>query len=94
MSFQWHDIVGGIGVITLLGTYLLLQLNRIDARSLLYSILNGIGAGLILVSLTQDFNMSAFVIEASWLAISIIGAIVSLRQKSRGPAGTADEPVI
>ena len=74
MSLQWHDVVGGTGVAVLLGTYLLLQLNRLSAQSLRYSVLNAVGSGLILLSLTQAFNLSAFVIEACWLAISIIGA--------------------
>jgi len=78
MDFEWHDYIGAVGVATLLGTYLLLQLNRIAAQSLRYSQLNAIGSGLILVSLTQDFNMSACIVEASWLAISLIGAAVSV----------------
>lgn len=78
MDFDWHDYIGAIGVAFLLGTYLALQLNRIAAQSLLYSQLNAIGSGLILVSLTQDFNMSACVIEVCWFIISLIGAAVSI----------------
>ncbi len=81
MSFEWQDIVGGIGVLTLLVTYLFLQLNRLSAESLRYSVLNGVGSGLILVSLTQSFNFSAFVIEAAWLLISIVGIVITLRTR-------------
>ncbi len=91
MSLQWHDVVGGTGVAVLLGTYLLLQLNRLSAQSLRYSVLNAVGSGLILLSLTQAFNLSAFVIEACWLAISIIGAIITLRQRSPVVAIPTDE---
>ena len=80
MDLQWHDFVGGSGAVILLATYFLLQINSISAKSLRYSILNGIGATLILISLSQEFNLSAFVIEASWLVISIIGAIVSIAE--------------
>lgn len=83
MDFEWHDIVGGIGAVYLLGTYLALQLNYLSAKSLTYSILNGIGSGMIVVSLTQNFNMSAFVIESFWFLISVVGAVVSLREMSR-----------
>ncbi len=78
MDFEWHDYVGAVGVAVLLGTYLLLQLNRIAAQSLRYSQWNALGSGLILVSLTQDFNMSACIVEASWFVISLIGAAVSI----------------
>lgn len=83
MEFEWHDIVGGFGAVVLLTTYLLLQINFISAKSLLYSVLNAVGSGGILVSLLYDFNMSAFVIEASWLVISIIGAAVTIRETSK-----------
>lgn len=56
-------------------TYLLLQLRRISIDDARYSILNALGAGLIIFSLTVDFNLSAFIIEAFWLAISLIGIV-------------------
>ena len=83
MVFDWHDLVGGVGAALLLTTYLLLQINFISAKSLLYSVLNAIGSGGILISLLYDFNMSAFVIEASWLVISLIGAAVTIREAAK-----------
>lgn len=79
MIGDWHNWIGGLGAVVLLTTYLLLQINWMQATSMRYSILNGIGSGGILVSLSHDFNMSAFVIEACWLVISIIGACITLR---------------
>ena len=79
MDYQWHDFVGNIGVVLVLGTYLLLQLGRMDPRTLGYSALNGLGAVLILVSLLVDFNLSSFVIEIAWLVISIIGVCMHFR---------------
>jgi hypothetical protein len=73
MSYAWHDFVGNVGVATILGSYLALQLGRLGGRSLAYSALNGLGAALVLVSLAYDFNLSAFVIEACWVAISLFG---------------------
>lgn len=63
-------------------SYFLLQLDRISSSALSYSLLNAAGAFLILVSLTVDFNFSAFVIESFWLLISIVGIVRCLR-KSR-----------
>lgn len=64
-------------------SYFLLQLDRISSTALSYSFMNAAGAFLILVSLTVDFNFSAFVIEAFWLLISIVGIVRRLR-KTRG----------
>jgi hypothetical protein len=45
---------------------------------------NGLGASLILVSLTFEFNLSAFFIEVFWLVISTHGIVrYLLRNKSR-----------
>jgi paired small multidrug resistance pump len=72
MQFAWSDIIGSIGVATIILTYVLLQTERIKSESLLYSALNGAGAGLIVFSLVYSFNFSAFVVESLWVLISII----------------------
>ena len=73
MSLAWHDLLGGVGVVIVLGAYLALQLGRWRAEQLRYSVANGIGALLIVVSLCFAFNLSAFAMEASWVLISLIG---------------------
>jgi len=75
MSFSWHDLLGNIGVLLVLAAYLLLQMERISAAKPPYLIANGLGAFLILVSLSNEFNLSAFVIEVAWLLISIYGFV-------------------
>jgi len=73
--YHWHDLVGNAGVLLVLYCYLMLQLGRLPARSLSYSVLNGLGAGFILVSLLVEFNLSAFIVEFVWLLISVYGVI-------------------
>lgn len=73
MRYSWFDFVGNIGVAILLVTYLLLQLRRLDAHRFAYSALNAVGAGLIALSLLFRFNMSAFMIEIFWVAVSLFG---------------------
>ncbi len=75
MTYGWHDLLGIIGVVLILATYMLLQLEKLSATSFLYSAVNGLGASLILVSLIYEFNLSAFIIEAFWLLISIYGIV-------------------
>ncbi|MEM8932037.1 MAG: hypothetical protein AAGE94_12735 [Acidobacteriota bacterium] len=89
MDYAWHDLVGNIGVVLIVGTYLAVQLDRLDARGIGYSVTNFLGAGMILVSLAFDFNLSSVVIEAFWAAISLIGIARWWRQRS-SPA--ADSP--
>jgi len=71
----WHDVAGSAGAAMILVSYLLLQVGRLPATSLPYSLANGAGAALILVSLSIDFNLSAAIIEAFWLAISLVGVL-------------------
>ena len=73
MSYTWTDLIGNLGVALVILAYLGLQLERLDARGLVYSAANAIGAAMILVSLSRDFNLSAVVIEVFWVGISLLG---------------------
>jgi hypothetical protein len=73
MAFAWYDVIGSVGVGTVILTYVLLQTERLKSESLLYSLLNALGAGLIVFSLFYSFNLSAFVVEALWVLISLYG---------------------
>ena len=85
MDYAWYDFIGNLGVFLLLSAYLLLQLKRLSSDHLSYSLLNGLGAIFIGISLLFEFNLSAFVIEVFWLLISIMG-IVGYYRSSRHPA--------
>ena len=83
MDYSLHDFIGNIGVILILGSYYWLQTGKTSADELSYSVINGLGALLILVSLSRDFNLSAVVIECAWLAISLYGIYrVRVRNKT------------
>ena len=79
---NWHDIVGTLGVGIIILTYVFLQIERLRSDQLLYSLLNAIGAGLILVSLYFDFNLPSVVVEAFWLLISLFGIAKYLVRKA------------
>ena len=72
---EWHDLVGGLGAAFILAAYGLLQFERLAADAPLYSLANALGAAMILVSLSIDFNLSAFIIEAFWLLMSLVGLV-------------------
>ena len=69
----YYDVIGLVGVSLILLAYALLQAGRLLHSSLIYSVMNGLGAGLILCSLYFDFNLSAALIESAWLIISLFG---------------------
>ena len=81
MTYGLHDLVGNIGVALILLAYLMLLTGRIEAPSIRYSVVNAVGAGLIVASLTVDFNLSAFIVEAAWATISLYGIARALRAR-------------
>ncbi len=70
---NWYDILGTLGVAIIILTYVLLQIERVRSDQLIYSLLNAIGASLILVSLYFDYNFPSVVVEFFWLLISLFG---------------------
>jgi len=73
MNYGVMDLVGNVGVVILMVTYLLLQLDKIKSAHLSYSVLNALGASLIVASLVVNFNLSAMLMEVFWVLISFIG---------------------
>ena len=79
IDYHWHDLVGNVGVVLIVVTYYLIQAGRIETDDVRYSVANGVGALLIMVSLWFNFNLSSFVIECVWLTISIYGLVRAAR---------------
>ena len=73
MTYAWYNILGTLGVAVIIVTYILLQAEKLRSDSLYYSLLNAVGASLIIVSLYFSFNFSAFIVEFFWLLISLFG---------------------
>jgi hypothetical protein len=67
------DIIGTIGVMIVLFLYFMLQTALIRVEQLIYSVLNAVGALMILYSLYYHWNFASVVIEISWLLISFYG---------------------
>jgi hypothetical protein len=79
-NYEWHDLVGNLGVFMAVASYFWMQLGRISGQSVTYSLVNAAGAVFILVSLYFKFNLSAVMVEFFWLAISLMGAILGMRK--------------
>ena len=79
MSISLPDVLGTIGVGTIVITYILLQTQKLRSETLAYSFLNAIGAALILVSLWFAPNLPSVVVESFWLLISLYGIAKRVR---------------
>ena len=86
MDYAWYDLVGMLGVAVIIGTYLMLQLERLDGGGLAYSLLNAAGASMVLVSLYFEFNLSAVVVEGFWVLISLLGVAKNVARRAKGAA--------
>lgn len=73
MLSRASDSVGLTGVGCILLAYYLLNAGRIDSKSLMYQMVNFVGAWLILFSLFFHWNTASVVIEISWISISTMG---------------------
>ena len=87
MNFHLFDLAGFIGVLLIVVAYLLLQLDKLPSSSPRYSLLNAGGALLIIVSLIFAFNLSAFIVEAFWFLISLLGLWRSLITRKHSKPG-------
>jgi len=67
------DSVGCTGTAIILITYFLNQCTLITTANLSYSILNLVGAIMILISLMSTWNLASVIMEIFWIAISIFG---------------------
>ncbi len=84
--FIMLDILGITGVLVVLLDYYLLQSEKIKSTQVIYPLLNLIGGVLITISLFKDWNLSAFLMETSWVAVSVYG-IYHILKKKKGRSG-------
>jgi len=83
MMLDWANTVGLIGSVLFIGAFAYAnQAKQLD--KLLFNAVNLLGAVLLLTSLWVHFNLPAFVLEAAWAAIALLGLIqaVVARRKS------------
>jgi predicted membrane protein len=87
-NLGWFDLIGFIGVLLIIVTYLLLQLEKLPSSSPSYSLMNASGALMIMISLSFAFNLSALIVEAFWFLISLLGLWRSLIPRKNSQRNT------
>jgi len=69
------EVFGILGVAAIVVAYFLIQAGKFIADDLIYIVLNIVGAIGILISLSNNFNLSATLMEIAWLIIGIFGLV-------------------
>ena len=69
----WLNVGGVIGVAMMLLAYAGIHFDWLDPKKLIPLLMNLIGSSLVLLSMIRAFNLSAFLMEASWALIALYG---------------------
>lgn len=67
--------IGVLGFMLYMASYTLVTFQRIDSRGLLFFCLNTTAATLVLISLTQNFNLASMMIQIVWIFLGIIAIV-------------------
>ena len=76
------DVIGLIGSALFIGAFAYANVSPAMDK-LLFNALNLIGAILLLISLSVNFNLASTVLEAAWAMIALAGLVGALRMRSR-----------
>jgi hypothetical protein len=79
VALDLADLIGIVGVVMILIAYYFLSVGKWISDSMLYQVLNFLGAWLILFSLYFHWNLSSVVIEIAWIIISVMGMVRVVR---------------
>ncbi|MDD2830038.1 MAG: hypothetical protein PHW18_10730 [Sulfuricurvum sp.] len=79
MNPIFGDIIGIIGVFIIVVAYILMQVDRMNPKGFSFSLLNTLGAIMILISLFYSWNLASFIMEAIWFTLSLYGTLKAYR---------------
>ena len=77
------DVIGLVGVVLYLVAYGGLALGRMSPEGVRYHAFNAAGSVLMIYSLVFRFNLSSFVSQVLWLALTVLGFVRSRRARRR-----------
>ena len=86
-----YTYAGLAGVLSYVLSYSLLQLGLLDGNGLRYSVANVGAAALVLVSLTNDFNLASAIIQVVWIVVGLTGLALRFSRMFKPPATGALE---
>jgi len=79
MGFSVYTLAGFFGVVLVLVAFFANQQRWLNSEDWRFPFVNALGSGLILVSLYEQWNFPSFIINLSWIAISLYGLVRGAR---------------
>lgn len=83
VHLEFFDLLGVIGAALYIFNYTMLVMRRFSADQPGYFVVNLLAASLLLLSLTQAFNLGAALIQCFFLVISVAGILSRLHPLRR-----------
>lgn len=84
------QICGLAGVAGYIGSFVAVQFQLLRGDSCAFSVLNILSASLVLISLTEHFNLASAIIQISWIVIGVSGLLFRLVRRQRANDPLAD----
>ena len=82
MSTLAADLIGLLGSALFIAAFAYANVAK-QLDKIAFNFANLVGAILLLISLSVNFNLAAFVLEAAWGTIAVIGLGLAVRAKQR-----------
>jgi hypothetical protein len=82
MSPFTADVIGLIGSALFIGAFAYANIAE-TLNKVLFNLTNLLGAILLLISLSVNFNLAAFVLETAWAIIAAVGLVLAIRARRR-----------
>ena len=79
------DIIGFIGSFCIVAAFAYSNMAK-QMNLLLFNAVNFVGAALLAISLTVNYNLPTMVLEIVWMGIALFGIIKALRERAATPA--------
>jgi hypothetical protein len=77
------DLIGSVGVAILVIAFFLNLIDKLNSRSVIYSLMNTIGAGFAATASYMIHYWPFIVLEGVWTVVSLIGLFRAMRRKSK-----------
>lgn len=74
-------MVGVMGFLMYVANYVALSFRILSSESALYFAVNICAASMVLVSLSQDFNLASALIQSFWIVIGSFAILLRLRRR-------------
>jgi hypothetical protein len=81
------EVIGIAGFVAYVLTYTMLTLRLVTGDSLIYFCMNLGAASMVMVGLMASFNLASALIQAFWIAISVVGISMRIWRTSPSAAG-------